>query len=258
MPSTRAKSLIPAATPPLKLRCCCPTARWAAPRFRPAPPPVLSRPSNAAMARRAATWARASARPWPRCWTPSQPALVGLDATDQRLIDQTMLDLDGTSNKSKLGANAILGVSLAVANGRRRLRRPAAVQVPGRPERPRAAGAADEHPQRRLARRLRRRHPGVHGGARSAPRPSPRACAGASRSTTASRPCCRRRASPPALGDEGGFAPNLPSQPGRPGPDHRGDHRGPATPRARTSPWPWTWPPPSSTRTAPTSSRARP
>ncbi|MBF6673694.1 MULTISPECIES: phosphopyruvate hydratase [Glutamicibacter] len=42
--------------------------------------------------------------------------LEGLDATDQRAIDQAMLDLDGTSNKSKLGANAILGVSLAVAN----------------------------------------------------------------------------------------------------------------------------------------------
>lgn len=44
-----------------------------------------------------------------------QPALLNLDATDQRLIDQTMIDLDGTSNKSNLGANAILGVSLAVA-----------------------------------------------------------------------------------------------------------------------------------------------
>ncbi|MDE8667569.1 phosphopyruvate hydratase [Pseudarthrobacter sp. H3Y2-7] len=44
------------------------------------------------------------------------PALIGFDATDQRSIDQAMLDLDGTPNKSKLGANAILGVSLAVAN----------------------------------------------------------------------------------------------------------------------------------------------
>ncbi|HEV7168679.1 MAG TPA: phosphopyruvate hydratase [Micrococcaceae bacterium] len=44
------------------------------------------------------------------------PALIGFDATDQRLIDQTMMDLDGTANKSNLGANAILGVSLAVAN----------------------------------------------------------------------------------------------------------------------------------------------
>lgn len=43
------------------------------------------------------------------------PEVIGFDATDQRLIDQTMIELDGTPNKAKLGANAILGVSLAVA-----------------------------------------------------------------------------------------------------------------------------------------------
>ncbi|MDR8018821.1 phosphopyruvate hydratase [Nesterenkonia aerolata] len=43
------------------------------------------------------------------------PALEGQDATEQRAIDQILLDLDGTENKSSLGANAILGVSLAVA-----------------------------------------------------------------------------------------------------------------------------------------------
>ncbi len=42
-------------------------------------------------------------------------AITGIDADDQRLIDQTMIDLDGTDNKAKLGANAILGVSLATA-----------------------------------------------------------------------------------------------------------------------------------------------
>jgi enolase len=42
-------------------------------------------------------------------------ALIGLDVTDQRVIDQTMIDLDKTSNKSKLGANAILAVSMAAA-----------------------------------------------------------------------------------------------------------------------------------------------
>ena len=41
--------------------------------------------------------------------------LTGIDATDQLLVDRIMLELDGTENKSKLGANAILGVSLAVA-----------------------------------------------------------------------------------------------------------------------------------------------
>ncbi len=43
------------------------------------------------------------------------PEVVGFDASEQRLIDQAMIDLDGTPNKSRLGANAILGVSLAVA-----------------------------------------------------------------------------------------------------------------------------------------------
>ncbi len=42
-------------------------------------------------------------------------AVIGMDADDQRLIDQIMIDLDGTPNKSRLGANAILGVSLATA-----------------------------------------------------------------------------------------------------------------------------------------------
>lgn len=43
------------------------------------------------------------------------PALKGIDATEQRYIDQRMIELDGTPTKSKLGANAILGTSLAVA-----------------------------------------------------------------------------------------------------------------------------------------------
>ena len=42
-------------------------------------------------------------------------AIIGLDVTDQRLIDQTMIDLDGTPNKGRLGANAMLAVSLACA-----------------------------------------------------------------------------------------------------------------------------------------------
>ncbi len=44
-----------------------------------------------------------------------QQALLGLPADEQRVIDQTLLDIDATPNKSRLGANAILGVSLAVA-----------------------------------------------------------------------------------------------------------------------------------------------
>src|SRR5215208_6121515 len=43
------------------------------------------------------------------------PAVIGLNADDQRVVDQALLDLDGTPDKSRLGANSILGVSLAVA-----------------------------------------------------------------------------------------------------------------------------------------------
>ncbi|MBQ1305821.1 MAG: phosphopyruvate hydratase [Erysipelotrichales bacterium] len=43
------------------------------------------------------------------------PAVLGMDVTDQALIDKTMIELDGTFDKSKLGANAILGVSMACA-----------------------------------------------------------------------------------------------------------------------------------------------
>ena len=42
-------------------------------------------------------------------------AIIGLDAMEQAFIDQTMIELDGTENKSRLGANAILAVSMAVA-----------------------------------------------------------------------------------------------------------------------------------------------
>ena len=43
------------------------------------------------------------------------PAIIGMDAADQVALDQRMIKLDGTANKAKLGANAILGVSMAVA-----------------------------------------------------------------------------------------------------------------------------------------------
>ncbi len=46
--------------------------------------------------------------------TSLQKAVMGMDALDQKKIDRKMIELDGTENKSNLGANAILGVSLAV------------------------------------------------------------------------------------------------------------------------------------------------
>src|SRR5262249_36627064 len=53
------------------------------------------------------------------------PEIVGLDVTHQRAIDRTMLDMDGTENKGKLGANALLAVSLPVSK--------AAADEPGLP-----------------------------------------------------------------------------------------------------------------------------
>jgi enolase len=44
------------------------------------------------------------------------PEVIGMEADEQRLLDQAMIELDGTDNKNKLGANAILGVSMAVAH----------------------------------------------------------------------------------------------------------------------------------------------
>src|SRR5258708_4497030 len=53
------------------------------------------------------------------------PELTGMDAANQRLIDATMISLDGTENKSKIGANAILAVSIACARAS-----PPAVRTP--------------------------------------------------------------------------------------------------------------------------------
>jgi len=70
-----------------------------------------------------------------------------MEATDQRLIDRIMIDLDGTPNKGKLGANAILGVSLAVARAAAdSLYMPSTVYR--RRKRLKASHAHDEHPQR--------------------------------------------------------------------------------------------------------------
>jgi len=74
-------------------------------------------------------------------------ALSGFDAEDQRRLDNVLIELDGTPNKSRLGANAILGVSLAVAKAAA-----CAADLPlytlcRRRECPRTAGADDEHHQ---------------------------------------------------------------------------------------------------------------
>ena len=65
-------------------------------------------------------------------------AILGLDVEEQHLIDQTMIDLDGTDNKARLGANAILAVSMACARA----------ADPGRLARPVVAAATIPQPLR--------------------------------------------------------------------------------------------------------------
>ena len=150
------------------------------------------------------------------------PAVIGMSADEQRVVDQTLLDLDGTPDKSRLGANAILGVSLAVAKAAADSAGAAAVPLPRRPQRAHPAGADDEHRQRRRARRHRRRRPGVHdradrrahlqGGAALGRRGLPLAQVRAQEAGPGHRPGRRGRVRPRHRGHQG-----------RAGPDQLGD-----------------------------------
>ena len=137
------------------------TAPSAAPRCPPAPRPARTRRTSFATAARAMA-ARASSKAVEAVNGEIRKALTGSDAGDQRAIDQRLRDLDGTENKKRLGANAILGVSLATAKAAARDRKPAALSLSRRRRRDAAAGANDEHPQWRRACRQSDRLPGVH------------------------------------------------------------------------------------------------
>ena len=93
-------------------------------------------------------------------------AISGMDAEDQIAVDDAMLALDGTPNKSRLGANAILGVSLAVAKAAAgACGLPLYRYVGGASARVRSACADDEHHQRRRPCRQSDRLPGIHDSA---------------------------------------------------------------------------------------------
>ena len=96
-------------------------------------------------------------------------AIGGMDAEEQVAIDETMIELDGTPNKAPLGANAILGVSLAVAKAAADAAACRSTAMWAAP-RPRAARADDEHHQWRRPRRQPDRFPGIHDHARGARR----------------------------------------------------------------------------------------
>ena len=92
--------------------------------------------------------------------------VTGLDARDQRALDLAMIELDGTPNKSRLGANAVLGVSLAAAKAAADDAERAAVPLDRRHERASAARAVDERRQRRRPCAELTRLSGVHARAR--------------------------------------------------------------------------------------------
>ncbi|MCI1756142.1 MAG: hypothetical protein LKM31_10315 [Sphingobium sp.] len=132
---------------------------------------------------KSAIWARACWRPSRRSTARLPKPLVGMDAEDQVEIDRAMIEIDGTDNKGVLGANAILGVSLAVAK--------AAADARGLPlyryvggVGACAAGADDEHHQRRRTCRQPDRHPGIHDHAGRRGKHRAKRCAWARKSST--------------------------------------------------------------------------
>lgn len=82
--------------------------------------------------------------------------LRGVDVRQQEEIDRRLIALDGSENKSRLGANALLGVSLAAARLAAPIVAAAAVSLSGRHRRQPAAGALHEYHQRRRARPVAR------------------------------------------------------------------------------------------------------
>ena len=89
-------------------------------------------------------------------------ALGGMEAEAQAKIDETLIALDGTPNKGRLGANAILGVSLAVAKAAAAAKQAPLYRYVGGTAARTSAGADDEHRQWRRACRQSDRLPGIH------------------------------------------------------------------------------------------------
>ena len=135
----------------------------------------------------------------------------GMDATDQVAIDKALIELDGTPNKARLGANAILGVSLAVAKAAGAVYWPAALPLHRRNAGPRAARADDEHHQRRGARGQSDRLPGIHDHAGRRRDASADAVRMGSEVFHTLRKALEDAGHNTNVGDEGGFAPNLSS-----------------------------------------------
>ncbi len=111
-------------------------------------------------------------------------ALHGKDATQQAEIDRIMIELDGTPNKGRLGANAILAVSMAAARAAAASQRTPLYRYLGGVGAYTAARADDEHHQRRRARRQFRGRAGVHDRSLRRDQVLAKRCAWASKSST--------------------------------------------------------------------------
>ena len=127
---------------------------------RPARRPARARRWNCATATSPAISARACCRPSAMSTAHCVLPCSDRSSTNQRALDQCMIDLDGTDNKGRLGANALLAISLAAARAEAQSKQVSAVPPSRRQHRD--AGADDEYHQWRRARRQQRRHPGIH------------------------------------------------------------------------------------------------
>jgi enolase len=113
--SSAARFSTAAATPPSNATCCWKAAPWAAPPC----PAGASTGSREAIELRDGDKSRYLGKGVLRAVehinTEISESVMGLDASEQAFLDKTLIDLDGTDNKSRLGANATLAVSMAVA-----------------------------------------------------------------------------------------------------------------------------------------------
>ena len=138
------------------------------------------------------------------------PEVIGREPTRQAEIDYAMLSLDGSPNKAKLGANAILGVSMAVARAAAQSAKlPLYAYLGGVGATP-TAGSDDEHRQWRQARRQLGRPPGIHGDAVWRAGFAEALRYGAEMFHALAKAAQEQGLCDP-VGDEGGFAPNLAS-----------------------------------------------
>ena len=142
-------------------------------------------------------------------------AIGGMDAEDQVQIDETMIELDGTPNKARLGANAILGVSLAVAKAAAEAHDLPLYRYVGGTSARAAAGADDEHHQWRRACRQSDRLPGIHDHAGRRADASPKALRMGAEIFHTLKKALKDAGHNTNVGDEGGFAPNLQIAPTR-------------------------------------------